>query len=103
MASKRNKRRKEEREGSHYGHDKAMCERLHAARRCEERFGFRPSMGELKGVEKQIQTRTATFIDRQTNRVSRWRVSIRETECRVVYDGNRHRVVTFLPPDGVNT
>ena len=37
------------------------------------------------------------FVSKQSNRVKIWDVVVEEKTLRVVYDKNRHEIITFLP------
>lgn len=76
---------------------KARAQRLHAQRRARERFGISLSNRMYGEWIRMIQEGTAIFVDRQSQRLTRWRVPINEEESVVVvYDRNRKSIVTVL-------
>jgi len=48
---------------------------------------------------KLIQTNKAQFVDRQSNRITRWKIEFKGLELIAVYDSIRKTVVTFLTMD----
>jgi hypothetical protein len=76
---------------------KEVAQRHHAKLRAEERYGLHLSNSDLNGIKNQIQEGTAQFMERQTNRVSVFSVTMNNCSMPVVYDNQRHQVVSFLP------
>lgn len=78
---------------------KVKAQRRHAQKRAAERFGLFLNRDQLNALVKQIQTGYALLVEKQSNRVSVWRVSLPDGgSANVVYDKQRHTIVTFLPP-----
>ncbi|MFH0873975.1 MAG: hypothetical protein V1846_04045 [Candidatus Komeilibacteria bacterium] len=84
---------------------KTKCLARHAKRRAWERCGLALTKADLSDIVRQIrlQSERAIFVRRYSNRVSLWLVSInvpdeKPTHHRVLYDKQRHQIVTFLPP-----
>lgn len=46
-----------------------------------------------------IQNGNGIFIEKQSNRVTVWDLSLNSSVYRVVYDKDRKRIVTVLPPN----
>jgi hypothetical protein len=70
----------------------------HAQNRGWERYGLPLDAAGLDKVVRQIQSGQATFVGRESLRVSIFDVAMEGgTVCRVVYDRHRKSVVTFLP------
>ena len=64
-----------------------------------ERHGLTLTQTQHDELVKQIQTGRATFIERQSNRVTLWSIQHSGTEVRVVYDRNTKNIVTALPTE----
>ena len=80
------------------GLTKSQAERRHARRRAQERYGLEFNGTMNKAIIAQIQSGKATFVEKQSHRVSVWDVQIEDGAlARIVYDRERKQVVTFLP------
>lgn len=89
--------------------NKAACQFRHAARRANARYGLVLHKDRYLQLCKLIQDGRGTCLGRQSNRLSVWRIEVVRTDadalldgqkvsiCNVVYDKQRHRIVTFLP------
>jgi len=77
---------------------KAAAERKHAKRRMAERFGISVGDETLREVVLAIQQGKATFVRKQSNRVTLWEVMIHDILTRVVYDKNTKEIITILRP-----
>jgi predicted oxidoreductase (fatty acid repression mutant protein) len=69
----------------------------HIKQRFVERFGISLSNEDISSMISQIQKQTATFIRRQSHRVSIWQVPLQDRLFEVVYDKRTKTVVTVLP------
>jgi hypothetical protein len=78
---------------------KYVCQIKHAQRRALERYGIHCSYADLISIRDQIQSQRATFVERQSHRVTVWDLTHQQKEVRVVYDSQRKMIVTFLPPE----
>lgn len=78
---------------------KTRAQRIHARRRALERYELDLNRHDLREVVESIQAGKATFVRRQSLRVSIWEVTVKGQACRVVYDKLRKTIVTFLPLD----
>ena len=78
---------------------------VHAKRRMYARYGIVLTQQAKEEVVKAIQAGdgVATFIEKQSIRVSVWDVPLEGQVVRVVYDKQRKEVVTVLPPGGEDT
>lgn len=76
---------------------KAQTQRRHAIRRAHERHGLQLTRQDLNDIVRQIQSDKATFVERQSLRVSLFDVVVHERSVRVVYDRQRKTIVSFLP------
>jgi hypothetical protein len=75
---------------------KCITQRKHALRRIRERYGISLSQEEYWNIVRQIQTGKAKFVERQSCRVTLFRVTVRDIAIVVSYDKNTHQVSTFL-------
>lgn len=76
--------------------NKHISQRQHAIRRCNERLGISLSDHDYDLIVKQIQENEAVFHSKQSNRVSRFKVTVQGVETIAVYDKHRKTIVTFL-------
>lgn len=81
------------------GSSKAKGLRRHAKRRAYERYGIVIGNSRLEKVVKAIQRNKGKFIQRYSNRVTEWEVTLEEEVCRVLYDKERKQIITFLPSE----
>lgn len=70
----------------------------HFANRCLQRLGHLP---DSKDLVNKIQNQELQFVDRQSNRLTRWLWldKITNIECVLVYDKIRKQLVTILFKD----
>ena len=83
---------------------KFLTQRIHAKRRLEERYNITDSFlpkdcsawirSNKCNLPKNV---TVTFLERKTNRVSKWKITKSEKVFIVLYDNKRKNIVTFLP------
>lgn len=76
---------------------KTQSERRHAKKRAFERYGLVLNKFDFQTIILRIQTNKAKFIERQTNRITIWELTVHDILCRVVYDKQRKQIVSFLP------
>lgn len=79
--------------------NKVEAERVHAKRRAKERFGLNLTKDVRDLLRGKIKRGEGTFISRRSRRISIWRISYENIFYRVVYDKDRHEIVTFLPEE----
>lgn len=77
---------------------KAKAERKHAKRRMVERFGIPIGDETIREIVAAIQKGTATFIAKQSNRVTLWELKIHDQLARVAYDKHTKEIITVLRP-----
>ena len=67
----------------------------HFAIRCLERLGYIPNKNE---IVRAIQNGELIFLERQSNRVTRWLWidPVNKVECIIPYDKERKQVITVL-------
>jgi len=71
----------------------------HAGLRAAQRYGIFFGNEENDEAVRQIQRGEATLIEKQSIRVSVWKVVIHDKEIPVCYDANRKSIITCLPPE----
>lgn len=76
---------------------KKLSQRAHAKRRFIERTGTTLSKALRRDLVRRIQDGKATFLDKQSNRVSLWKVPELTGDHVLVYDKRTHEIVTVLP------
>jgi hypothetical protein len=91
---------------------KTQAQQAHAKRRLSERYGISLCWGQFHALMdklvSQIQTGKAVCLGRQSNRVTIWKVQVphwmdqdQTVDAPVVYDSERHQIVSFLPPEAL--
>lgn len=80
---------------------KAKTQRIHAARRCFQRYGFRLSKRQQDQIVHQIELGDAELVEHQTNRVSVFKANCEDQELYVVYDKKRKTLASVLSKDMV--
>jgi hypothetical protein len=79
---------------------KREAQRRHAKRRAAERFGVNLNHALHTELVQAIQAGQATFVRRQSHRVSHFDVTLPTGQtARVVYDRHRKVLITVLPPE----
>lgn len=79
--------------------NKKQSQKAHARRRIEQRYGVSINRHKMRDFVLKIQNNDCVHVETQSNRVTVKKVLFEGTEYKVVYDKNRHVVVTFLPND----
>lgn len=74
---------------------KKIAQRIHAKRRAAERYGL--ALNKEQYDQMNELARSATVLERQSNRLTIRRIVMDGSPIRVVYDASRHQIVTFLP------
>lgn len=85
----------------HESKDKSLSQKIHALKRFRERYNLSLTNDQYKELCKMVQKGKTTFIERQSNRVSRRKVSYNGLDIYFCYDHKRHRINTFLKPEWV--
>ncbi len=82
---------------------KTIAQRTHAKKRMLERYGLSLNKQSYTVMAGSIrnQTKNSRFVDRQSNRLTRWFVRHQSQWFPVVYDSNRKTIVTVLPEDAL--
>ena len=76
---------------------KAKAQKEHLKKRSLERLGFPLHRRDVEDILREIKTNRDAFLWRQSNRVTLFRVNVKGTLCKVVYDSLRHNIVTIIP------
>jgi len=69
----------------------------HAKIRARERYGISLDENKMRSIVRKIQMGHATFLKKQSNRVSIYLIEVDGQMMRVVYDKLRKVLVTCLP------
>jgi hypothetical protein len=78
---------------------KKRCQQIHAANRARERFGINLSQNDQQEICRMIRDGEASFVRKDSNRVSVFDVLFKEYVIRAVYDKHRHSIATVLTVD----
>lgn len=76
---------------------KANAQRYHTVKRASERFGLYLSDSNVTDIVKFIQSNKATFLERQSNRVTVWLMALEGINIVVVYDSQRKELAILYP------
>ena len=77
--------------------DKAECQRIHAKRRALQRFAINLDSHKQDEIVKLIQEGKATFLRRDSTRVSIFAIRFESKLLKVVYDSQRKTLASVLP------
>lgn len=80
-------------------HPKREAQRVHAKRRAAERYGLILNRSDLREIVLAIQRQQATFLFKESNRLTHYALDFQGKRVVVVYDKQRKTIVTFLPPE----
>ncbi len=76
---------------------KAKNQTRHFKRRCDERLGIQI---DRKSIQRQIRSQLFDenfyFLDKQSNRITRYRYKYRDKWYIIPYDKNTHKVITIF-------
>jgi len=73
---------------------KKQRQQSHFKDACLKRIG---QILDVAGIIKKIQNNELEFIDRQSNRITRWKYSFNNMDYMIVYDKIRKEPVTIVP------
>jgi hypothetical protein len=73
--------------------------RQHAKRRARQRFSFELTAEQERAIVQDIQLGIAEFVERQSTRVTVWRVALANNVAKVCYDSHRKAIITCLYDD----
>jgi hypothetical protein len=80
-----------------YRKTKAKNQTYHFKKRCDERLGVQV---DRKSIQRRIKTQKYDenfyLLDRQSNRVTRYRYKFQDTWYIIPYDKNTHKVITIF-------
>jgi len=77
---------------------KKKAQQIHASRRAKQRFGINFGKDEQGQIKNLIQNGKATFLWRQSGRVTHWLVKHSDKLIHAVYDKERKQIITVLVP-----
>ncbi|AKM78137.1 MAG: hypothetical protein UY31_C0071G0006 [Candidatus Wolfebacteria bacterium GW2011_GWE1_48_7] len=88
--------------GSHCGKKrkpltKTQALKIHAKGRASTRYHFVLTREDIRTLVRMIQDGKGRFIEKQSNRVTRWSVEYCDITWNLVYDKIRHTLITCLP------
>ena len=76
---------------------KAKNQTYHFKKRCDERLGVQIDRKAIqKHIKEQKFSENFYFLDRQSNRVTRYRYKFQNTWYIIPYDKNTHKVITIF-------
>jgi len=76
---------------------KAHNQTVHFKRRCEERLGVQINRKDIqRKIKEQKFNENFYFLDRQSNRVTRFRYRFNDIWYIIPYDKNTHKVITIF-------
>lgn len=78
-------------------------QRHHAKVRAIERYGLVLNRHEYQALVAQIQSGAAVCLGRSSCRVTHWIVTHGETRLYALYDRLRKAIITFLPPEALES
>ena len=76
---------------------KAKAQQAHGRRRSIERYGVGLTKIAEREIIEKIQNGKATFLEKESNRISLFGVKYAGEETVVVYDKTRGTIVTLMP------
>jgi hypothetical protein len=78
---------------------KRKAQLVHAKRRALERFGIELSRKSIERIVADIQAGRASFLRKQSGRVSLFEIELESCLMVVAYDKTRKSIVTCLLPE----
>ncbi|GEM_PF-6719504 len=80
-----------------YRTSKAKCQTHHFKRRCDERLGIQIDRKAIqRRIREQKYDENFYLLDRQSNRVTRYRYKFQDKWYIIPYDKNTHKVITIF-------
>jgi len=76
---------------------KKQNQKIHFLKRMRQRFAFQVSESEYRRLVSNIESGLYPVIERQSNRVVKYKVNIGGFDVAVIYDSARKNLVTALP------
>lgn len=74
-----------------------MTKKSHACKRALLRYELKLTQDDLDNIVKLIQNGKAQFIERSSNRRTIFNVNYNNKVVTIVYNSEKHKVITFLP------
>lgn len=75
---------------------KKTCQKLHARKRFNERFGVFLKKNDYNIIVNNIEKEKYDFLENQSWRISVWQGMVQGHETIIIYDSKRKSIVTFL-------
>lgn len=72
---------------------------IHAIKRARERYDLDLTQENLAELVYLIQSELGFFVERQSKRVSVWKIPYMDRILKVAYDKERKAIITFLPQE----
>ena len=76
---------------------KSDSQRKHAKLRALQRYDIDFTRTEHDALVRRIQNGEGQFVERQSHRISVFKIDVQGQTVKVVYDKQRKTIVTFLP------
>ena len=73
---------------------KKLSQGTHFSIACLERVGM---ILDHDYIVRKIQNKELEFVDKQSNRITRWKYKVNDKEYILVYDKDRKQLVTIIP------
>lgn len=70
--------------------------KAHSKDRSTRRYGLTLTNEDLRLLVRKIQCGKGEFVEKQSNRITRWKIEHRDRMWDLIYDKERHRIVTCL-------
>jgi hypothetical protein len=82
---------------------KKKSQKQHAQKRAAQRYGMTVGPQTYNELCKKVQTSSpdCVFLEKQSNRVSMFAVLLEDKWVPIIYDKQRHTIVTFLPEEAL--
>lgn len=78
---------------------KKKCQQDHFSKRCIDRIGYQLTQTTVEKIIQDIQEGKLEFVEKQSNRISKFKYEVLDKSFILVYDRQRKTLVTILYPD----
>lgn len=76
--------------------NKTAALQSHSKRRAKERLGMNLTNRDLDSIVGMIRNNRGQFVEKQSNRVTLWKVHYRDNDMQVLYDKTRQCIITVF-------
>jgi hypothetical protein len=76
---------------------KTLTLKFHTKDRSSLRYEVVLTNADLKILVQKIKAGKGEFVEKQTNRVTKWKIIYKDLLWSLVYDKERHTIITCLP------